>query len=91
MGKKNRAAAAAEAARRRAVDRSSTPVEERAAPVVDVSERLDALAVAVRRERLAIASRHAAARAARDAGATWTEIGRLLGVSAQAVQKRYGS
>ena len=32
----------------------------------------------------------AAVASARDAGATWTQIGAMLGVSSQAVWKRYG-
>lgn len=39
----------------------------------------------------ATARRDKAVRAAREAGATWTQLGYALGVSAQAAQKKYGS
>jgi hypothetical protein len=48
------------------------------------------VARAIQAERRAIADRDAVVRVARMQGATWAELAEVLGVTPQAVQKRYG-
>lgn len=61
------------------------------AGVVTRQERMfDRLAtIAARRKELDVEQRHAVL-AARRAGATWVQIGRYLGVTDEAVRRRYG-
>ena len=54
----------------------------------DLLDALDRLRVARREVESSVA---VAVASARSAGRSWTEIGARLGVSAQAVQQRYGS
>lgn len=51
---------------------------------------LGLLATTAQLERSVAHRRDRQVRAARKAGATWTDISRVLGVSPQAVQQRYG-
>lgn len=81
--------------KRRPVNRSASQrqkpsvavVAQRSKPEVDP---LGALREAYEEECYAAVRRDARVRDARKAGATWTEIARVLGISPQAVQQRYG-
>lgn len=53
-------------------------------------EAMSELRMTVHRLELETRKKDARVTEARRLGATWTEIGAVLGVSAQAVQKRYG-
>lgn len=61
-----------------------------ARPYRDRETALLQVSNAISRERAAARKRDQTVREAREAGCSWTEIGARLGVSAQAVQKRYG-
>jgi hypothetical protein len=53
-------------------------------------DALEGVKGAIELERSVIRRRDRQVRAARSAGATWTELSKILGVSPQAVQQRYG-
>lgn len=94
---KGRGGAAAEAARRKATAaRRGAEQREQAKAEADAQrqhlrERALGLAVEYGRQVLVAARRQdAAAIAARQAGASWAEVGRALGISKQSAQARYG-
>jgi hypothetical protein len=88
MGQDSESDSSSAASRR--TDASRPTVPERAVTSPGKAEHLDLVATAVAAFEAARDTLEAAVRAALRHGATWSEIGGLLGISRQAAFHRYG-